>query len=389
MEKLLIEVCDIQYGFPFDSSKFSETEGTPLIRVRDVTRGYSETFTTEDYSPEYMVYDGDLLVGMDGEFNIAKWGREPALLNQRVCRLIPHNSSIDKGYLYYYMPTVLKQIEAKTPFVTVKHLSAKELNKVKIPLPPLDKQRHIAAVLDKVSDLIAKRRQQLDKLDEMVKARFVEMFGNPITNEVGWDKVRLSTCIESIDNGKSLVCDASARQGNWPAVLKLSAATYGFYRPEENKAMLDENQFVEDVAVRAGDLLFTRKNTPELVGMCAYVYGTPSRLMMPDLIFRLNTTNRCNKVFLWKLINHDLFRDSIKAIATGSAKSMSNISKERLLNLEIILPPVELQEQFAAFVKQTDKSKLTLQRSLDKLEVLKKALMQRYFGQESRCKINE
>ena len=183
------------------------------------------------------------------------------------------------------------------------------------------------------------------------------MFGDPISNEMCWEKVQLAACLESIDNGKSFVCDASARQGNWPAVLKLSAATYGFYRPEENKAMLDENQFVEDAAVRAGDLLFTRKNTPELVGMCAYVYDTPRRLMMPDLIFRLNTTNMCNKVFLWKLINHDLFRDCIQAIATGSAKSMSNISKERLLGLEIILPPIELQVQFADFVKQTDKSK--------------------------------
>lgn len=140
-------------------------------------------------------------------------------------------------------------------------------------------------------------------------------------------------------------------------MLKLSAATYGFYRPEENKAMLDEKQFVEDAVVRAGDLLFTRKNTPELVGMCAYVYETPSRLMMPDLIFRLNTTCRCNKVFLWKLINHDLFRDCIQAIATGSAKSMSNISKERLLSLDIILPPIEIQNQFADFVRQIEKSK--------------------------------
>ena len=212
------------------------------------------------------------------------------------------------------------------------------------------------------------------------KSRFVEMFGDPMTNEMGWEKVQLSTCLESIDSGRSLVCDAFARQGNWPAVLKLSAATYGFYRPEENKAMLDENLFVEDAAVRAGDLLFTRKNTPELVGMCAYVYDTPSRLMMPDLIFRLNTTNRCNKVFLWKLINHDLFRDCIQSIATGSAKSMSNISKERLLSLKIILPPVELQEQFAAFVAQVDKSKVEIQKAIDQLEILKKSLMQQYFG---------
>ena len=283
-------------------------------------------------------------------------------------------------YLYYFLDKYVETLREQSIGGVIKYIKLGNLTEAHIPLPPLDKQRKIVAVLDKVSGLNAKRRQQLDKLDELVKSRFIEMFGDPITNEMGWKKVQLSTCIESIDNGKSLVCGASARQGNWPAVLKLSAATYGFYRPEENKAMLDENQFAEDAAVRVGDLLFTRKNTPELVGMCAYVYDTPSRLMMPDLIFRLNTTNRCNKVFLWKLINHNLFRDCIQAIATGSAKSMSNISKERLLNLEIILPPAELQEQFAVFVTQTDKSKLAIQKSLEKLEILKKSLMQKYFG---------
>ena len=273
---------------------------------------------------------------------------------------------LDRQYLLHYLKSdmMLSFIKEYATGSVRDNLKLADLGEFPINLRPVEEQRQIAATLDKIDDLIAKRRQQLDKLDELVKSRFIEMFGDPITNEMGWEKVQLSTCIESIDNGKSLVCDTSARQGNWPAVLKLSAATYGFYRPEENKAMLDENQFVEDAAVRAGDLLFTRKNTPELVGMCAYVYDTPSRLMMPDLIFRLNTTNRCNKVFLWKLINHNLFRDCIRAISTGSAKSMSNISKERVLNLEIILPPAELQEQFAVFVAQIDKSK-----SFDDLEV--------------------
>lgn len=190
-------------------------------------------------------------------------------------------------YLYYFLDKYVETLREQSIGGVIKYIKLGNLTEAHIPLPPLDKQRKIVAVLDKVSGLNAKRRQQLDKLDELVKSRFIEMFGDPITNEMGWKKVQLSTCIESIDNGKSLVCDASARQGNWPAVLKLSAATYGFYRPEENKAMLDENQFAEDAAVRVGDLLFTRKNTPELVGMCAYVYDTPSRLMMPDLIFRL------------------------------------------------------------------------------------------------------
>ena len=176
------------------------------------------------------------------------------------------------------------------------------------------------------------------------------------------------------------MCDAKSRQGNWPAILKLSAVTYGDYQPEENKAMLHADEFVDNAEVRSGDLLFTRKNTPELVGMCAYVYETPVKLMMPDLIFRLNTNEKCNSIFLWKLINHDLFRENIKAISSGSAKSMSNISKERLRELKIILPPIELQQQFAHFVKKTDQSKLTINKSLDKLEMAKNAIMQQYFG---------
>ena len=156
--------------------------------------------------------------------------------------------------------------------------------------------------------------------------------------------------------------------------------TYGKYNANENKALLDDSQFIENVEVHSGDLLFTRKKTPELVGMVAYVYYSLVKFMMPDLIFRLNTKENCSKIFLWQLINHQLFRKKIQSIASGSAKSMSNISKERLMQMVIYLPPIKLQNQFAAFVEQTEKTKTTISRSLEKLETLKKALMQEYFG---------
>ena len=259
-----------------------------------------------------------------------------------------------------YLCYVVRHMHLEKYFTgaTIPHIYFRDYKNEKFNLASLDKQAEIVGILKKAESVIRKRRQQLTELDNLIKARFVEMFGHPVSNEMNWSQVPLAACIDSIDNGKSFVCDTTARQGNWPAVLKLSAATYGFYRPEENKAMLDDRLFLEDAAVRAGDLLFTRKNTPELVGMCAYVYNTPQKLMMPDLIFRLNTTTDCNKIFLWKLINHDFFRERIQSIATGSAKSMSNISKERLLGLTIILPPIKLQEQFAAFVEQVDKSKV-------------------------------
>ncbi len=379
MKKLLPEVCTIQYGFPFDSAKFSDSNGMPLIRIRDVVRGYSETYTTEEYKSEYIVHENDLLIGMDGEFNIAKWGKTPALLNQRVCRLAPKDS-IDKDYLFYFMPIALKRIEEKTPFVTVKHLSAKELNKIEIPVLPLEEQRKIAETLSKVDELIAFREQQLAKLDELVKARFVEMFGNPSNNSLGFPYEPLSNCLLSIENGKSFVCSNDMRQEENPAILKLSAVTYGVYQQDENKAILDSSMFVKSAEVHKGDLLFTRKNTPELVGMCAYVNDTAPNLMMPDLIFRLNTNEKINKIFLWKLINHEFFRGKIQNIATGSAKSMSNISKERLEKLAIILPPLHLQNDFAALVERVDQQKQTIQQSLEKLELMKKALMQEFFG---------
>ena len=190
----------------------------------------------------------------------------------------------------------------------------------------------------------------------------------------------LNECLESIDNGKSFVCDATIRVGENPAILKLSSVTYGVYKPEENKEIIDGNDFVESAEVHDGDLLFTRKNTPELVGMAAYVEATPRKLMLPDLIFRLNTKNNCNKIFLWQLINHDLFRKQIQNIATGSAKSMSNISKERLGKLSIYLPPADLQEQFAAFVRQSDKSKFELEQALSELTATYKRIISEQLG---------
>ena len=321
------------------------------------------------------------IAGAIGRVAIVKKDILPANTNQALAIIRVPEGTINYSFLVYALqsPTLLEQFEKQKQGVAQLNLSLKNVGDFVIPDCPIEEQTYIATVLDNISDLIAQHKVLLLKLDELVKSRFIELFGDPITNPMRWAKVPLSSCVESIENGKSFVCEATPRSGERPAILKLSAATYGYYRPEENKAMFDENQFIEPIAVRNGDLLFTRKNTPDLVGMCAYVYETPDRLMMPDLIFRINTMRQCNKIFLWKLINHDLFRECVKSLATGSAKSMSNISKERLFGLEIILPPVELQNKFAAFVEQVDKSKFELQQSLEKLDNLKKSLMQKYF----------
>ena len=372
MEKLLTEVCDIQYGYPFDSTKFSETEGTPLIRIRDVVRGYSETFTTEEYNPDYLVHQGDLLIGMDGEFNIAKWGNTPAVLNQRVCRLIP-KSSINKGYLYYCMPFILKKIEAKTPFVTVKHLSAKELNKAKIPLPSLDEQRHIAAVLDKVSDLITKRRQQLDKLDDLVKARFVEMFGDPVENPHGFRKVALSELAEiKIGPFGSLLHKEDYIEGGHP-LLNPSHIVDGKVAPDSKLTISDKKyDELEAYHLHTGDVVMGRRGE---MGRCAVVSSEGFLCGTGSLLIR--TKGEVTADYIQKIISFPSFRKTIEDMAVG--QTMPNLNVPIVSKFQIIKPPIEVQKKYYKFVAQTDKSKLTIQRSCDKLEVLKKALMQRYF----------
>ena len=376
MKKLLPEVCTIQYGFPFDSAKFSDSEGVPLIRIRDVVRGYSETFTTEEYKDEFLVHESDLLVGMDGEFNIAKWGKTPALLNQRVCRLMP-KTNIDKGYLFYFMPTALKKIEEKTPFVTVKHLSAKELNKIEIPILPVDEQKKIATVLDKVSDLISCREQQLVKLDELVKARFVEMFGDPVYNEMHWETKRLIDICRTIvdcphstphyttkDTGYKCIRTSAVKKNKilWEKVECISKQEY----EERIKRKRPEK----------GDVIYTREGA--ILGIAAVIdrdynvaLGQRSMLLSPDIY-------KCTPCFLSMAMNFDSFLGKALGGVSGSASPHINVGDIKAL--EIIAPPIEIQNQFSTFVERVDQQKQTVQQSFEKLELMKKALMQEYFG---------
>ena len=340
-----IFIDETKYGVKVQTSEYRDCGKYVIIdQGQNQIAGYTDR--------EEGVFEHVPVIIFGDHTRIIKYIDEPFFLGADGVKVL---SCKDNNANYKYLYYALKN--AKIPD-TGYNRHFKWLRKICIKYPDVDRQKEIVIVLDMMSDIIKKRKKEIKYLDDLIKARFVEMFGDPVSNPMGWEKVKLSQCLVSIDNGKSFVCGANSRTGNEPAILKLSAATYGYYKSEENKAMIDMNQFVEDAEVHSGDLLFTRKNTPELVGMCAYVYDTPAKLMMPDLIFRLNTSNHCDKIFLWKLIEHDLFRACIGKIATGSAKSMSNISKERLLGLCIILPPIELQQQFADFVRKIDKLKL-------------------------------
>ena len=380
MKKLLPEVCTIQYGFPFDSAKFSDSNGMPLIRIRDVVRGYSETYTTEEYKSEYIVHENDLLIGMDGEFNIAKWGKTPALLNQRVCRLAPKDS-IDKDYLFYFMPVALKRIEEKTPFVTVKHLSAKELNKIEIPVLPLEEQRKIAETLSKGDELIAFREQQLAKLDELVKSQFTEMFGDPINNPMKWIVSKIEDIAAQEKN--------ALKAGPFGSALKKEfyvRSGYKIYGQEQvicgdasfGDYYIDEEKYKElkNCAVQAGDILIS------LVGTYGKTLIMPDNyeagIINPRLMKITLNKNKVTPIYFKYYFESNALKASMDANTHGGTMGILNLGIIRQMKIQV--PPLSLQNQFAAFVERVDQQKQTVQQSLEKLELLKKALMQEYFG---------
>ena len=377
----LKDVCKINMGQSPDSSSYNENgEGIPFFQGNaDFCERYPVTRVWCN-APTKIAQSEDILISVRAPIGALNYAKEKCCIGRGLAAITPDKSKVSLEFVYWFLKGKNAELKSKGTGSTFKAISKKILEEILIPDVGFDKQHEYAQMLEKIYVIIQTRKQELQKLDELIQSRFVELFGDPIKNPKGWEVVKLSECLERIDNGKSFTCDSNAREGVFPAILKLSAATYGDYRPYENKALLEETQFVESVEVHRGDLLFTRKNTPDLVGMAAYVFETPEKLMMPDLIFRLVTNERMTPIFLWQLINNREFRPVIQGISGGSAKSMSNISKERLKNIEVICPPISEQKKLEGVLEQVDKSKVAVQKALDETQLLFDSLMQEYFG---------
>ena len=253
-------------------------------------------------------------------------------------------------------------------------LNKATLSNMEVVIPPLDEQCRIAAVLDKVSYLIAKRREQLDKLDELVKARFVEMFGDPVSNPYNWEKVPLSELADiRIGPFGSLLHKEDYIEGGHPLVNP-SHIIDGKIVIDE-KLTVSHQKYIELEAyhLKAGDVVMGRRGE---MGRCAVVSqegllcGTGSLLIRPK--------GKVPADYIQKIISFPSFKKTIEDMAVG--QTMPNLNVPIVSAFQIIKPPMQVQENYYTFVTQVDKSKLTIQQSLDKLEVLKKALMQQYFG---------
>jgi type I restriction enzyme S subunit len=249
------------------------------------------------------------------------------------------------------------------------------VSSVEIKERSINEQKLICATLDKVADLISLRKLQLSKLDELIKSRFIEMFGDPVTNPKKWICGTIRDVVKEVKYGTSR---PAVDNGKYP-YLRMNNITYEGHLDLSNIKYIDipDNE-VEKCIARKDDILFNRTNSKELVGKtCVYELDKP--MIIAGYIIRVRVNQKVLPIYLSTVLNskygkNTLF-DMCKAIV-----GQANINAQELQNIKILIPPIKLQNEFAAFVEQVDKSKFEIQKSLEKLEMLKKSLMQQYFG---------
>jgi type I restriction enzyme, S subunit len=273
--------------------------------------------------------------------------------------------------------------QAQARGATIPHVDKSKLEQLVIPRIDLDEQRRIAAILDKADAIRRKREQALALADDLLKSTFLEMFGDPVINDKNWPRKPLSELLFRIDSGQSPRCEARAATPHEYGILKVSAVSSTRFRPGENKAVKDGFVPRKEHLVKKGDLLFSRKNTYELVGATAIVEQEVGQLAMPDLIFRLvPNLDVVTSEFLWSALTQPNVREAMRRQAGGAAASMPNIGKQKLLGLEIACPPPEAQRHFSRVFVQVREAHAKQAEAMHAATELFASLSQRAFRGE-------
>lgn len=376
MEKVRLgDVATYINGYAFKPTDWSNN-GIPIIRIQDLTgNSYQLNRYSGNFDLKYEVNPGDVLISWSASLGIYVWEGERAVLNQHIFKVVFDKIEVNKNFFIHQAKNILEKASSEAHGATMKHLTKPVFDALPFYLPAITEQERIARELNKVTDLINKRKQQLEKLDEFVKARFVEMFGIYPSNQMGWETGKIRDTVADVRYGSSR---PAVDGGKYP-YLRMNNITYGGELDLSDVKRIDvpENE-LDKCTVRRGDVLFNRTNSKELVGKTC-VYDRDEMMVLAGFVIRVRVNDRVLPEFLSAFLNTDFSKKTLSEMCKA-AIGQANINAQEMKNIGLYLPPLELQRQFVQFKKQVDKSKLEVQKSLEKLEVLKKALMQKYFG---------
>ena len=390
MEKIRIgDACDILNGYAFKSDKYVD-DGIRVIRIANVQKGYIEDNAPAFYPidsdglDKYILEEGDLLMSLTGNVGrVALLQKEmlPAALNQRVACLRLKTDKITKGFLFHILNSDFfeQQCIQSSNGVAQKNMSTEWLKDYEIPLYSIEEQLMITEVLDGARKILSLRNDELSKLDDLIKARFVELFGDPKLNDKGWNAGIVSDYYE-VKGGKRIPKGMGYANG-------VTAHPYLRATDMKNETILDDDihyideevyEHIKRYTVKGGDIYLT--NVGVNLGMAGVIPEKYDGANLTENAVKLvpKTEKVIDGIFLAHYINSPGIQDYIneRKMSVGVPK----LAIFRIETMPLLLPPMDIQMQFIEFCNQVDKSKVAVQKSLDETQQLFDSLMQKYFG---------
>ena len=376
------DVLHVLNGYAFKSKQFSGTEGTPLIRIRDLKAGTGTVVNfVGEYDPQFVVGNGDLLIGMDGEFRCHEWQGGRALLNQRVCKLTGFAYELLPRFLYYGINKYLKEIEDQTAYTTVKHLSSKSIKAIDFPLPPFEEQQRIVAVLDEAFEGLARARAHaeanLQNARELFEASLRSVFHN---TETGWPMITLPEVCVDFGRGKSKHRprnEASLYGGNIPFI--------------QTGYLSDADHFVTEFSQTYTERGLAQSKLWPAGTVCIAIVGATigeSGILdfdacFPDSVIGMTADrNRADAEYIEFLLQS--FKAELKEAGKGSARDNINLAtfKDRHFPIPDVATQKTIAEKLMELSREANSLSVRYQEKLNDLDDLRQSLLQKAFAGE-------
>ena len=350
------EVATFINGYAFKPQDWS-SEGKEIIRIQNLTKTSKEiNYYSGTIDKKYIVEDGDILISWSGTLGVFQWCGKSAVLNQHIFKVVFDKMDIDKSYFKYVVEKGLQDAIKHTHGSTMKHLTKKYFDNIMVSYTNLREQQRIASELDLLSKLILRRQEQLEEFNILVKSRFNEMFGDPVLNEMGWEKHRLSKLTLKIGSGATPRGGRESYVNEGIALIRSMNVYDGKFMFKDLAYLTNiQAEKLNNVIVESDDVLLNI--TGASVSRCCIV---PQNIL-PARVNQHVSIIRCKKhllspIFLNQLLITSEFKSLLLKIGESSGATRQAITKNQIEELYIPLPPLSLQNEFADFVAQVDKS---------------------------------
>lgn len=384
MRVKLKDIFDLQMGkTPSRSNlEYWNTTDYKWISIADLTKTSKYIFETKEYLSKSAIKDSGIkvipanTVVMSFKLSIGKTAitKEDMYSNEAIMAFKDkHVINIIPEYIFYLFKYKNWE-ECSNKAVMGKTLNKATLSEIEVEICSIEKQRQIVNILDKIM-AVDGRKQELQLLDELIKARFVEMFGDPVKNPKGWEVVTIGDIVTEVRYGTS---KPAVEGGKYPYLRMNNLTADGHLDLNDLKYIDIPDDEIEKCVVRKGDVLFNRTNSIELVGKTV-VFDLQEDMIIAGYIIRVRLNKRLLPEILSQYMNLEALKDILRSMAKG-AVNQANINAQELQSIKVYIPDMELQKQFIEMKNQVDKSKVAVQKALDETQILFDSLMQKYFG---------